>query len=126
MSRDNMDMDMRHRLARHRAVLDGNVEALAVVGFYECFLDDLDGGEEVADFVGREIGGFGDDAEGTDEDVAGEERLEVDEAEGEGGAVEDLAGFDGEGAEEEFCCGGAGHGRIGTWRSVGYKMDKMQ
>lgn len=56
-------------------------------------LDLLDGGEQVCYFCGGEVCESLGGAQGADEHVAWEERLEVHEGEGEGGCEEDLVGY---------------------------------
>lgn len=73
---------MRHALAGVRPVLDRDIEARGAVDALDHAPDAGDGGEEVGCLGRGEVTDAGDGADGADEDVAGEEGLEVHEAEG--------------------------------------------
>ena len=84
-ARDHMAVHMWHTLPRRLAVLDRDVEGFGVVYPCQGALDFSHGVEEVADLLAAEVGEPGLDAQGRDEDVAGEEGLEVYEGEAVGG-----------------------------------------
>lgn len=109
-----MDVHVRDRLARVGAVLERDGEAagcevrrIGKVELREKLLRELHGGEEIGCFGGGEVQQAAVRLERADEDVAGEEGLEVDEAVGMGRCEEDLLG-DLEGAEFDVHAVGVG------------------
>ena len=81
---------MRHALPSVHAVLDRDVQAAGPVHALDGPADAMDRGEEVGCFFGRQARDARDGAARADQDVAGEEGLDVHEGEGEGRAMEDL------------------------------------
>ena len=91
--RHDVRVHVRDALPRVRTVLHRDGErGRARVRALEGAPDARDDGEQVPGFGGGEVAQARDAAEGRDEDVAGEDRLEVDEGEGVGCFVEDLRG----------------------------------
>jgi hypothetical protein len=102
-SRENMDMDVCDGLACFGAVLDsesggGGAKMVADLGCNE-----MDGGPQVCYLVGGEVFEARDDTSWDDEDVSRDERLRVDQAEAERGAVECLAPAARPNSEHESC-----------------------
>lgn len=85
-----MTVNMRHALSSRRAILDCNIERFGIVDPFQCPLDASDSVEEVGYLIFREIGKVWLYTNGRDQDVAWEQRLEVDYGEGEWREVEDL------------------------------------
>lgn len=81
---------MRHTLPRRLSILHGNIESIGLVDSLQCLLDACDGDEEVGDLIFGEVGEVRLHSDRRDEDVAGQQRLEVDDGEGVFGDVEDL------------------------------------
>lgn len=89
---NDVGMDMGHALACILAVLYGNVEGRGIEDAFNGARDALDRQEEVLDFGGRQVIEARDDAAWRDEDVTGQERLEVHESVRQRREVEDLEG----------------------------------
>lgn len=92
---DDVHVDVGHGLACFGAVLEGNVERAAAAAVDKVvpsqhLLHALHRGEQIRHFRGGQVGQALVGRQGADEDVAGQEGLEVDEGEGVGCCEEDL------------------------------------
>ena len=88
--RDDVRMQMRDALAGIGAILHCYVETRRVVDSLDHASDALDGQEEICYFRGCQVGESMDLTAGTDEDVTGEEGLDVDKGKRVRCYVEDL------------------------------------
>ena len=90
LPRNDVGMHMRDALASVYAVLDGDVERRSTEDAFHHARDTLHRQEEVLDLCRGEVVEAGDDAAWRDQNMAGEEGLEVDQGVREGRRVEDL------------------------------------
>lgn len=82
---DDVDVDMRHALAGVYTILDGNVKRRSGEDTLDHARDALDCDEKVVDLCSRQVVEAGHDATGRDEDMAGQEGLEIDNGKGQTG-----------------------------------------
>lgn len=82
---DDVDVDMRHTLACIYTILDGNIKRRGGEDTLYHARNALDSQKQVMDLCSRQVVEAGHDATGRDEDMTGQEGLEIDYSKGQTG-----------------------------------------
>ena len=93
-TRQDVNMNMRHRLTGMDSILHGDVESICIVSVLESFADAMNGSVEVNDFIRSELLEARCDSLGDDQHMAGYDGLQVDNAVAESTLEEDLGRSD--------------------------------